>query len=332
MSSNELITISSLAYGGDGVGRLADGRVCFVSGALPQEQIEVEIICEKKRFVRGKIRKILLPSPERITPLCPHFTDDDCPGCAYINQTYESELQWKQRQLTDFLLRSNLIEADRILPPFASPSRFGMRNKLTLHRQNGTTGYFGRDNKTVFELERCLLAQEDLNLLIPEVKKGPDRRITLRQTGSDGAVIAGDKERMLTENLPGFGDFQVAADGFFQTNIAVAAEMIRRVVEYIRCSAVKNLAELYCGSGIFSICAAENIPELQCTGIEISEKAVSAAKINAAKHQLSSRCRFFAGDAGKLLKKCSPSNDTVILIDPPRSGVMRSTLRQMADR
>ncbi len=331
MKNNEVVSIISLAYGGDGVCRLSDNRVCFVPGALPQEQVEVEITGDKKRFVRGKLRKILVPSPERITPACLHFVNDDCPGCSYINMTYDGELKWKQRQLEDFLLRNKLLEASQILPPFASLHRFGMRNKLTLHRQNGVTGYFGKDNKTVFELEKCFLAQEKLNQLIPEIKNGPDRRITLRQTGENGAVVVDDAEKMLTETLPGFGNFQVAADGFFQTNIFVAAEMVRRVVEYVRGSSRKELVELYCGTGIFSICAAANIPQLECVGIEISEKAIFTAKINAGNHQLSSRCRFFAGDAGKLLKKCTPMDDAVLLLDPPRSGVQKSTLLQIMD-
>ena len=331
MKNSEVISITSLAYGGDAVGRLSDNRICFVPGALPQEQVEVEIVQDKKRFVRGKVRKILFPAPERITPECPHFINDDCPGCAYIHTTYENELQWKQQQLKDFLLRNNLLDSSQIHPPYASKNRFGMRNKLTLHCQNGVTGYFGRDNRTVFKLEKCLLAQDGLNKLIPAIKNRSGQRIILRQTEQDGAIIVDDAEKMLTETLPGFGNFQVSADGFFQTNTFVAAEMVRLVVEYIRNSGHKKLVELYCGTGIFSICAAENIPNLQCIGIEISEKAIAAAGINAQNHQLFDRCRFFAGDAGKLLKKCSPMDDTVLLLDPPRSGVMKSTLLQIID-
>ena len=43
----EKVTFSALAYGGAAVGRLADGRVCFVRGVLPGETAEIRIAAEK---------------------------------------------------------------------------------------------------------------------------------------------------------------------------------------------------------------------------------------------------------------------------------------------
>ena len=45
---SKLLTIESVAYGGDGVGRLSSGKVCFVPGTLPGETVSVEIVQEKK--------------------------------------------------------------------------------------------------------------------------------------------------------------------------------------------------------------------------------------------------------------------------------------------
>ena len=52
--------VDSIAYGGEAVGRLASGKVCFVPGGLPGEELEVEIIQDKKSFARAKIIKILM--------------------------------------------------------------------------------------------------------------------------------------------------------------------------------------------------------------------------------------------------------------------------------
>ena len=83
--------------------------------------------------------------------------------------------------------------------------------------------------------------------------------------------------------------------------------------------------------GVFSISLAEKISGLHCTGIELSKKAIDFAKKNAAKHQLSDRCRFFAGDAGKELKKFHPEGRFTLLLDPPRTGVEKSTLQKIIE-
>lgn len=125
--------IDSIAYGGEAVGRLPDGKVCFVPGGLPGEELEVEIIQEKKSFSRAKIVKIVKNSPERIEPECQLFRDADCPGCAYMHCDYPSELRFKQQQLADFLNRDGILEDGILLEPFASPLRNFYRNKLKLH-------------------------------------------------------------------------------------------------------------------------------------------------------------------------------------------------------
>ena len=48
----------SIAYGGEAVGRLASGKVCFVPGGLPGEELEVEIVQEKNSFARARIVKL----------------------------------------------------------------------------------------------------------------------------------------------------------------------------------------------------------------------------------------------------------------------------------
>ena len=44
------VPVSRIAFGGDGVGRLPDGKVCFIPGALPGETVRAEITHEEVRF------------------------------------------------------------------------------------------------------------------------------------------------------------------------------------------------------------------------------------------------------------------------------------------
>ena len=47
------LTLSGLSYGGEAVGRLSDGRTAFVGFGLPGERVQIEILEDKGRFVRG---------------------------------------------------------------------------------------------------------------------------------------------------------------------------------------------------------------------------------------------------------------------------------------
>ena len=316
---NELIRVSALAYGGDGVGRGADGKVTLIPGALPGELAEAETIQEKKRFRRCRLVRVLEASPDRIEPECPYFAAG-CPGCAYLHCAYSAELQAKQRQLHDFLVRPGLLPESELLPPFGAPQRFGLRNKLVMHVRDGVRGYIGADNRTLIPVARCPLARPEINALLAATPPAGDRE-TFRYTASDGALRVTAKTPILTETLPGYGDFKVAADGFFQTDIPVAAELVRRAVVRIAEAAPPRLVELHCGVGVFGIAALENLPNLTAFGVEISASAVTNARINAAAHGVADRVEFVAGDAGRLLRRAGACRDAVLLVDPPRTGL-----------
>lgn len=65
--------LEKLTYGGEAMGRLADGRAIFVPFGLPGERVRVRLTEEKKNFARGEIVGILESSKDRIQPRCKHF-------------------------------------------------------------------------------------------------------------------------------------------------------------------------------------------------------------------------------------------------------------------
>ena len=72
------ITLTTLAYGGDALGRLPDGAprpglAVFVPYALPGETVRVRLVEEKRGHARAELLEVLTPSPDRVTPRCPHF-------------------------------------------------------------------------------------------------------------------------------------------------------------------------------------------------------------------------------------------------------------------
>jgi len=332
------VPVSRIAFGGDGVGRLPDGKVCFVPGALPGETVRAGIVRDAKSFARAELLEVLEASPERREPDCP--LAGTCPGCVYRHASYDCELEWKNRQFTDFLTRGNPAAGDiRFLPPLGAPSRNGYRNKLTFVCENGAFCYRGLDNKTAVPVNDCPLGLPAIRELLASAAPGADgQKRTFRWTLHDGALDSGSdawrRAAHLTEQLGAFGDFRVPEASFFQVNPEMSPKLAERVLALLRETGAEQLLELYCGSGVFSILAAEHIPGLTARAVELDKAAIDAANHNAAHHGVAKRCTFLAADAGEAFRTLAASCDPAkccVLVDPPRTGLPASLTREIGE-
>lgn len=332
------VPVSRIAFGGDGVGRLPDGKVCFIPGALPGETVRAEITHEAKSFSRAGVLDVLTASPERVKPDCP--LAGTCPGCVYRHASYDCELEWKDRQFHDFLTRGNPAGKDiRFLPPLGAPSRNGCRNKLTFVCENGAFCYRGLDNITAVPVQDCLLGHPAIRELLKTAEPGADgQKRTFRRTLHDGALDSGSEEwktiTHLTEQLGPYGEFRVPKTSFFQVNPDMSPKLAERVLTLLKDTETQQFLELYCGIGVFSILAAEAIPGLTARAVELDKAAIDAAKFNAARHDVAERCTFLAADAGEafhtLASSCDPAK-CCVLVDPPRTGLPGSLTREIGE-
>src|SRR6185437_11828466 len=95
-----------LAAGGEGVGRLADGRAVFVARTAPGERIRLrEGVKLHKSFARGEVAEIVAAGAARVTAPCPHYVQDHCGGCQLQHVTYEAQLAAKRAIVGDALRR-----------------------------------------------------------------------------------------------------------------------------------------------------------------------------------------------------------------------------------
>lgn len=313
------IDIRNFAFGGEAYGVLPSGKGCFVRGAVPGENVTVEVVSEHARFVRAKLIRINRSSADRIKPACPFAAV--CPGCSYGHIAYEQEIYWKQSAFERFLLGTEKVEKSAILPPVAAPERFHWRNKIKLTVENGVCGYRGTDNVSLIPIDQCLLVRPEINACLAAAEIPENGSLELRYTPSSGVLrlTAENREDIIYDTLPGYGDFPVPAGAFFQTNPQVAARLADAVVEFIFRTGIKTLTELHCGAGMFSLCAAMKIPGLTTAGAEITARSIVCAQKAVKNFKLGGRCSFFCSDAAKFYrrqKKCR-----LLLVDPPRSGL-----------
>ena len=97
------VRIESLAYGGDALGRLPDGRVVFVPYAIPGELVRLKVVEDKPHHAMATLVDVLEPSAERVTPRCPHFST--CGGCHYQHLQSQAQVKAKAAILSEQLER-----------------------------------------------------------------------------------------------------------------------------------------------------------------------------------------------------------------------------------
>ena len=79
---SDVVAITAIAAGGEGVGRLADGRAVFVARTAPGERVRLrEGVKLHKSFARGELAEVVAPGAVRVTASCPHYVQDHCGGC-----------------------------------------------------------------------------------------------------------------------------------------------------------------------------------------------------------------------------------------------------------
>lgn len=120
--------IDSIAAGGEGVGRLADGRVTFVHRTAPGDRVEIALTERKERWTRGRLLRVIDPSPERREPPCRFYPR--CGGCTLEHMHYDAQLRAKARIVADALTRIGgvQVETPEVVP---SPSEFRYRNRVS---------------------------------------------------------------------------------------------------------------------------------------------------------------------------------------------------------
>jgi len=350
------VYIAKNVYGGDGLGRLGDGRVVFVPGAWAGEQVKAEIVEEKKHFVKARLVEVVEASPERRLR-SEVEVENAIPGMVYAGLSYKGECQAKEQQLKEFFERAR-IPVPVISTLNSQLSTLNYRNKVVYHfaKQGGrwAIGYRAEPSHEIVDIENDPLAVPAINAKLSEIRKavltllttGPEavRRdterkanVTVRWTQKTGVKwwIGESPRGMVLKETTCGRDFEVPADGFYQVNPQVGEELVKAVVaEYEKGKAeAPDVLDLYCGVGVFGLCC--NPPKL--IGIESGRQAIDFAKKNAGillrqpQPSTSTSCRFFAEQVGRNLKRIPIGSQTTVIVDPPRDGMEPNVPKWLAD-
>jgi len=299
------LKIEDIAFGGKGVGR-ESGKAVFVPYTIEGEAVSSEIVREKKQFAEAELVDVKERSPYRVEAPCPYF--GRCGGCAYQHIEYEHQLAIKWRQVRDVLRRIGKFRDVPMRPIVPSPQQYGYRNRVTVHSEEGVVGFYRRDSHRLIDIEHCLIAMEELNGDLAELRARPrlqEGHYTLR-----------------AENGPRV---------FSQTNDAVANALRDLVVDLVPPNQ-ELLIDAFCGAGFFAKALLDKFERV--IGIDWDRFAIVAAKENATAKET-----YIAGDVDiQLGGSRSPSAiamackspkaqesgskaSTTVIVDPPATGL-----------
>ena len=123
----EQVTITDVAAEGKALARVND-MVVFVPYVVPGDVVDLQVKRKKHSYAEAVAVKFHEYSPLRSEPFCKHF--GVCGGCKWQCLKYEEQIRYKQKQVTDNLVRIGKVELPEISPILGSEQTERYRNKL----------------------------------------------------------------------------------------------------------------------------------------------------------------------------------------------------------
>jgi len=133
-----IIDIKALDMDGRGVGHLnnedgTQGKVVFVEGALPGEQVTFHSFRKKPKWEAATMTRLIRESSQRVKPRCAYF--GVCGGCAMQHLEPSAQVAMKQRVLEDNLWHLAKTRPETMLRPIYGPT-WGYRYRARISVKN----------------------------------------------------------------------------------------------------------------------------------------------------------------------------------------------------
>lgn len=329
--------MTATARDGAGVARAEDGRVVFVEGALPGETVTVELLKVDRRWSRGRVVRVIDPSPDRVPVPCSHQVEG-CGGCDLLHVGPDAQLRLKSSMVIDQLVRAEVDAPD---PALRSLDDDHGRTTIRAAVVDGRAGYRIRGSHDIVLPEVCDAVDPSAEQLLVDGRFGDAREVTIRvgnRTGERLVLVEGSTfdvevpddvlvvsaadlkkgKRAWIHEEAGGRRWRVSARSFFQNRPAGVDALVDEVEEMMADLADDGaLVDAYAGIGVFAgtVGAGRTVH-----AIERGRDSIADARVN------------LDGDA-KVIKaaveRWRPSPAAVVVADPAREGLGKDAVRAL---
>lgn len=356
------VRIDRLAAGGDGVGKLDDGRTVFVPRTAPGDLVELSQVKLHARFARARVGQLLEPGAGRVAPRCRHYTGHDCGGCQFQHLDPATQLSAKRSILADALQRIAKLEIE-VPPVIAAVSDWDYRSRITLAPGKGNryAGFHPVDQPaTVFPLDRCEIAEpgvrelwdavkDHLTLLPPDaesltlrVDRSGAEHLAVRAEGRQAwtdAVKLADKARRPRLTIwwqPKGGVARIMAGQRDTTPGTVFEQVFPEMGDRVRAHALEALGpvngqhgwDLYSGMGDTTIALVDRGATIE--SIELDARAVEWAMQRRSLSREERETRAYRGSVETELPKLGDA--AFVVTNPPRTGMGAQVVGEILKR
>ncbi|SBS28575.1 23S rRNA (uracil(1939)-C(5))-methyltransferase RlmD [Marinomonas spartinae] len=354
----QLFEIEGLTHDAKGVAR-QQGKVTFISGALPGETVEAQVSKAGRRFDEASLNQVIHHSPDRVTPACPHFFQ--CGGCSFQHLAQEKQLDAKYDWLKGQIRK--VVSSDEPLSVLADqPVAYRRRARLSVQvkKQRVQLGFRGKSSNEIVSIDRCLVLTTPLQAVFESLKTSLAADALAKKLGhvelledSKGLAVTFRLIQALDDSLKAQWESwaqqqQVAlywqqpemkraeVDGnrrFYQLD---DLRLHYHPQDFIQVNAAMNEKMVKQAMNWLEPCEQDTILDLFCgvgnfslplakrakqvVGVELQEEMVAVAGENAAANHLDN-AHFVAADLTKpVSRELSNIAFTKVLLDPPRAG------------
>lgn len=347
------VHVTGIAHGGVAVGRV-DGRVVFVSDAIPGETVIARVSDDRKSsFWRADAIEVIDASPHRVPHVWPEASMDRPVATrvggadfGHIDLTHQRDL--KREVLRDALRRfgrlddattSLLLGTVESLPGDDERSGLGWRTRVRLHVDaDGRVGPRARRSHDIISVARLPLATDAINEIAPfrESMSGVDTVDVLSPSVGDARLIVGKQAPTVIRERVGNREFRVDDSGFWQVHARAAETLTNTIAELLdrdRFDPTALNLDLYGGVGLFAAALADiGGPSTRVTSVEVDERATEHAGENladwiGATAETASVERWIRA----LESRATPAERerlraATVILDPPRAGAGREVM------
>lgn len=336
------VTVERLDHFGRGISTI-DGKVCFISNALPNEVVDIKIAREKKKYLEAEVVQYIEKSPFRIEEECPYSSI--CGGCSFNHLCFNQENLFKKQKVKDLLTRYGNVEDDKV-ENIIYHDRNSYRNKITLHGKDQRLGLYAKGSHDIIPIQSCLLVNHKINDMIQilhncnedirevAIKTSNDlSQIMVSITGSitnkdlllskcDVLIVNGDCLTDQETILTNIGDkkYYQSIQSFFQVNHTLTFDLYEEVLSYVKMNHFHTVLDLYCGTGTIGIYISDYVD--QVIGVDYNSSNIRDANRNKELNH-STNTHFICDKVENRID--SFSDIDFIIVDPPRAGLDSKT-------
>ncbi len=348
MGDTQALDIARLGAQGDGVADTPGGQV-FVPFALPRERVQAEV-----RGDRARLIAVTVASPDRIAPVCRHFTH--CGGCAVQHLRMPAYLAWK-REMVAAAFAARGIDAPN---SHVAGVGLGARRRAAFSaRRTGRSvilGFHEAKGVDIVDLQECPVTATAIVRALPGLRRLVEPLMSRRAPGRVVVTLAANGLDVAIEDVPGDPSLEVreflareaaalklarltiAGDTLYQSTVPAVrfgianvvlpvrsflqaapvaeAEMVRLVTQAV--GEAKRVVDLFCGMGTFTFPLAQRAAVLAVDGDRQAIEALqNAAKRTPGLKPIETKVRdlFREPLGGREL-----AGFDAAVFDPPRAG------------